>query len=531
MMLKFRSRYFHYFLILLAAGLFCFINLGGTFIFILDEAKNAEAAREMFLDNNWLVPVFNGELRVDKPPLHYWFMMISYKMFGVSEFAARFFSAFFGVLTIVSTFHFTKKFTDMKTASITGLVLCSSVMFVQEFHLAVPDPYLIFFLSFGLFNFYDFHLNGKFNSGRLFYISVGLAVLAKGPVAILISGLVILVFLISKREFNLKNIIKLKPFTGGLLTLIIAVPWFIKVHFLTNGEFTKGFFLEHNLSRFSSEMEGHGGWFVVTWLFVILGLLPFSFFIIQAFFQSWKNRKSNDFILFSFVVSVVVIAFFSISSTKLPNYTMPAYPFAAVLISFYFIRIINGTVSVKFYKLSSWVLFGITVLIPAAVWILLTYFEPELYSAHLSAIQLIILPIGSALSIFYLYRNKIFESILTIGVCFILLSFELFQFIYPVVSTKSPAVMAKEVMKPEDSIVIYKRFDPALPFNFGRTFKVRESKTEILEILKENADTKIVTTSKIFDSDWKDENTEILMKQKALFENYILVIFKLKGFD
>ena len=75
-------------------------------IYILDEAKNAECAREMLVSGDYIVPYFNGQLRTDKPPLHYFFMVISYKLFGVSAFSARFFSAVFGALTILISFFF-----------------------------------------------------------------------------------------------------------------------------------------------------------------------------------------------------------------------------------------------------------------------------------------------------------------------------------------------------------------------------------------------------------------------------------------
>src|SRR5690606_22813978 len=184
---------------------------------ILDEAKNAEAAREMFVNNDWLVPTFNGELRTDKPPLHYWFMMISYKLFGVSAFSARLLSAVFGVLPILSTFHYTKKFLNRKIAILTTFTLCSSIFFMQEFHLAVPDPYLIFFVSFALFEFYDFYLNNKLVDRFAFYFALGLGTLAKGPVAIALPGLIALVFLLTKRDFNWRTLIRLNPLLGGIL--------------------------------------------------------------------------------------------------------------------------------------------------------------------------------------------------------------------------------------------------------------------------------------------------------------------------
>src|SRR5690606_6006756 len=191
----FRNENFYYLMVLLVSGLLCFINLGGHPIYILDEAKNAEAAREMFVNGNWIVPTFNGELRTDKPVLHYWFMMFSYEIFGVNAFSARFFSAVFVVLSLMATYHFTRKFLSRKMALITVFLLCSSIFFMQEFHLAVPDPYLIFFISFGLYNFYDFYKNKKRLSLLFFYVSLGLGILAKGPVAIALPGLIILSFL------------------------------------------------------------------------------------------------------------------------------------------------------------------------------------------------------------------------------------------------------------------------------------------------------------------------------------------------
>lgn len=523
-----QNEYFYYILIIIASGFLCFINLGGHPIYILDEAKNAEAAREMFVNNNWIVPTFNGELRTDKPALHYWFMMLAYKIFGVSAFSARFFSAFFGVLTIVSTFHFTKKFTNRKTAGLSAFVLCSSLFFMQEFHLAVPDPYLIFFVSFALFNFYDFHQTGKVSNWLALYIAIGLGTLAKGPVAILLPGLIIFVFLIIKKDFNWETIKRIKPFLGGILSLGIAFPWFYLVHKATDGSFTQGFFLDHNLNRFGSEMEGHGGLPFVTWAFILLGLLPFSFFIIQGFIHSWKQRKSNDFILFSLIVSLVFIVFFSISFTKLPNYPMPSYPFIAILIAFYFNGILNKTIGLKAYKISLWILTGITILMPIAAYIILTKVEDQLQSQHFSSFLLAILPAACIAAIIYLKQQKILKSIIIIGFGAMFLCLELFQFIYPGLLTQSPLVLSKEHISQDSPTILYKGYDPAFLFNYERTFPFAESKEDVLKFLNQNKSGVVVTKEKFYNSDWADVPTELLMKQKAIFENYTIVIFKLK---
>ena len=142
----------------------CSLNIGGNTIYILDEAKNATCAMEMMQRNDWVVPTFNGELRTDKPPLHYFMMIISYKVFGINEFAARFFSALFGALTVVITFLFSIRFLGPKVGNWVVVVLLSSLHFALQFHLAVPDPYLVFFITAGLMSFYLFFEEGKKNT-------------------------------------------------------------------------------------------------------------------------------------------------------------------------------------------------------------------------------------------------------------------------------------------------------------------------------------------------------------------------------
>lgn len=527
MSLTFQFSKFYSILMLLAIALLCFVNLGGHPIYILDEAKNAEAAREMFVNKDWLVPTFNGELRTDKPPLHYWFMMLGYQIFGVSAFAARFFSAIFGIMTLVSVFHFTRKFFDLKKAQLTLLVLLSSIFFIQEFHLAVPDPYLIFFIVFSLLNFYDFYLNGQRKSWWFFYLSMGFGVLAKGPVAIALPGLIVLIFLLIKRDFQWKTILRLNPFLGGLITLLVALPWFYLVHQATNGAFTQGFFIEHNVQRFGNEMEGHGGLPFVTWAFVLLGLLPFSFFMIQGFVLSWKKRKTNDFLLFSWIVAIVFIGFFSVSSTKLPNYPMPSYPFIAVLIGFYLHELIEKRTAIKSYQISLWVFLVISFLMPIAAYIVLTKVETQLFPARGTSIYLLVLPLGTFLSMYYARKKQVVKSILALGSSAMLLTFCLFQFVYPALLEQSPLVKSKEILQQHPNTIVYKGYDPAFLFNFERNFPVTDAKSEILQFIQQNPEAIIITKEKILRADWGNENIEILVQQKALFENYTLVIFKL----
>jgi 4-amino-4-deoxy-L-arabinose transferase-like glycosyltransferase len=159
-------------------------NIGGISIFVLDEAKNSVCAREMYERADWVVPTFNYELRTDKPPLHYYFMRVGYALFGINEWGARFFSALMGMLTVMAVYLFAKYYVGKSTAFYASLVLLASLQVVAQFHLAVPDPYLIFFLTLGLLCFYAYYQESRKVFIYAFYACLGLATLAKGPVAV-----------------------------------------------------------------------------------------------------------------------------------------------------------------------------------------------------------------------------------------------------------------------------------------------------------------------------------------------------------
>ena len=299
------KRHLAFYLFLTAFVLYLF-NSWGVSIYILDEAKNATCAREMLDSHNWLVPTFNFDLRTDKPPLHYFFMMLSYSVFGVNAFAARFFSAVFGALTILVTFIYTRRFSNVKTAFWTAVILLSSIHLSIQFHLAVPDPYLIFFVTWSLFAFYSAISGNSRNDWFWMYLSIALATLSKGPVAILLPGFIFLLYLIFSKNFKWSVIKKAKPFWGVLIVLAIALPWYILNGLATDWEWTRGFFLEHNLDRFSDEMEGHGGTFLITFLYVLIGLLPFAFLLPQALVHALKSRK-NTFVLLTLIAGLSTV--------------------------------------------------------------------------------------------------------------------------------------------------------------------------------------------------------------------------------
>lgn len=319
--------------VLILAIAVSFANIGGLDVYALDEAKNAEAAREMLESGNYVVPHFNYELRTDKPPLHYYFMVAGYKLFGVNAFGARFFSSLFGVLTILITFLFSKKYFDQRTALYSALALIASLHFALQFHMSVPDPYLVFFLTWAFFSFYNAYEDDKLIDKLSFYFAIGCGLLTKGPIALGLTGLSALVFLIVKQDLKWSTIWRLQPFGGVLFSLAIALPWFYAVHVQTAGIWTEEFFFKHNINRFSDAMEGHNGIFLLTFGYVfVLGMLSFLPLVYRSIKGAVLDRKKNPVFTYLLVVAAVIICFFAFSSTKLPNYTVPSYPILAVLL-------------------------------------------------------------------------------------------------------------------------------------------------------------------------------------------------------
>jgi 4-amino-4-deoxy-L-arabinose transferase-like glycosyltransferase len=513
-------------MVFLVSFIICFFSIYSFPIYILDEAKNSEAAREMFMGGNWIVPLFNGELRTDKPPLHYFFMMIGYKLFGIGALGARFFSAVFGALTLLCTYSFVSKFAGKEQGFLAWLVLASSLFFIQVFHQAVPDPYLIFFVSTGLFCFFDFYKTRKKISLAFFYVLLGLGVLSKGPVAIALPGLIVGVFLWTKKELFSKKLFHYRPILGTLLMLLIAAPWFIAVHYATDGAWTEGFFFEHNFKRFGNEMEGHGGIFLITWAFVVLGLLPFSVFVIQAFRESWRKKK-DSFILFSLIVSVVFIVFFSISSTKLPNYTMPCYPFLAVLIALYLDGMLKNPKRSKYLSWGIVALLVITIALPVAGYFAL---ENEKQLVNVSGLSgfILMLTIGSIFSLYYFRRKQYQQSLSSIAVSWIVFAMVLFGFIYPKLTAQNPVSLSKQFIKEETPFVAYDRFDSAFPINYNRTIEVLPTLENVKNYLDSVPNGIVISNSRHRDSLFLLNDIEVLMNQKSLFEGHATIIIKNK---
>lgn len=431
-------------------------------IYILDEAKNASCAREMMETGRYDYPTFNYELRTDKPPLHYFFMIASYKLFGVNPWAARFFSAIFGALTVLLVFHYGSKFHDKSSALWSAVVLLASVHFQLQHHLAVPDPYLIFFVTWSVLLFYSFIVTKKSKYIYLMYSAIALGFLSKGPVSIVIPGLIFIIFLFITKRFNLTTIKSFYPIAGLSIMLVIAAPWFLAVHFRTEGEWTRQFFLLHNLNRYTNEFEGHGGTFLITIIYTLIGMLPFSIYIYLAIKHFLINRK-DEWLLLSFIAAVTVVVFFCFSQTRLPNYTVLAYPYISVLIGRYLYY--QKTAHPQEFKLLLLFLIVIILAYPAAI--IAMGYDPILKPLRYLLLWVLVLPAGTVFSLYLLHKGYVVYSRLNLALTGVLTGLVFFLFIYPEIDRHNPISVSKHLFEGKE-VAYYERFNPAYAFELKK---------------------------------------------------------------
>lgn len=404
---KLHGRLGHYVLLLTAAAGLFLPRLGGPSLWDVDEGHNAEAARGMLESGDWVLPKFNGALRVDKPALLYWLQVGAYEGFGVNEFAARLPSALAAALTLLLTYELGRLMFGPVAGLLAGLMLASTFLFCGSAHFANPDALLnacavlTFWLCWRCFR----HEGTRWPA--LAGASAGLAVLAKGPVGLVLPATVVGVFLLWTRQ--LRRLGNLGILQAALLFLLVAGPWFALVGSETKGDFLRGFLLTHNVDRFSAPMENHGGPFYYHVFSLMLGFLPWSAFFGAASRDAQRPFRFSLptalawtlFLLAFFLLAMPALrelltrvipekpagvalriiqlaalfapllcyaqwgpcpgsahaeekflacwiygyfVFFSLSQTKLPNYVLPLYPPMALLIARFLDRWRRGVI-------------------------------------------------------------------------------------------------------------------------------------------------------------------------------------------
>ncbi len=324
----------HYLLLAAVWALLCLPNLGGPSLWDIDEGNNSECFREMLDSGNLVVPTFNYALRCDKPVLLYWAQIACAQLVGVNEWSARLPSALAALLTVLAIYELGRRMFTARAGLWAGLVLGTSVAFLGAAHFANPDALLLAFgtLALALF-WHDVQSAGRGWLGAV-GVCAGLAVLAKGPVGLVLPAGVAILFLAWQRR--LRHLWDVRVGWFVFLLLLTAVPWYALVTAETRGAWLGGFLRHHNINRATSALEGHSGPWYYYLPVLLAGLAPWSIFLFTALWHAWRRLRQGDdrealAVRFLIVWFAVYLVFFSAVRTKLPNYVLPVYPALALL--------------------------------------------------------------------------------------------------------------------------------------------------------------------------------------------------------
>jgi 4-amino-4-deoxy-L-arabinose transferase-like glycosyltransferase len=344
-------------------GFFFFFRLSGIGLLGPDEPRYAQIAREMLVRRNWVTPFLYGHIWLEKPILLYWGEMLSYRIFGVSDWAARVPAATAATLLVFGTF-LTVRRIRFEARLDAALMIASSVLVLGFARAAATDMLLA--APFGLsmlawFCWYQSSADPSYappgNEGLppvrasfarlwllLFYALNALAMLAKGPVAPALAAFVLIAFCATQRNF--RALLRTLDPAGLAVFFAVSAPWYGLVQ-LRTPEFFRIFFLEHNLARFGSNLYRHKQPFWYYLPVALIATLPWTVWLIHGLADAVGALRAQlrgdavkpeaaeapafTFEIFLFLWALIPIAFFSLSHSKLPGYILPSVPALLIL--------------------------------------------------------------------------------------------------------------------------------------------------------------------------------------------------------
>ncbi len=298
-------------------------------------------AREMLESGDWIVPTYNGEPRLQKTPLNYWLVAISSVIFGgTDELAGRLPSVLLAVLSTAAILFFVSEWSGFRAAVLAGLIWSTSFGFVRYGRSARPEMSLACFVAIAMMSFYS----GATAANRkkqiicmgVFWVSLGLAMLAKGPAALPLVGVPLFLYVVLGRRWKLMG--KVLPIAGTIIFLAIVLPWpILVVNRLAEaaGEAaTLDFWKAEFVGRFMGTHDSGGKpvYYYLPYMFSFM--LPWAAFVVMAlaapFYKVWGEKRRV--MLYLWLWFAGDIAIMSASGGKRMHYVFPAMPAMAILV-------------------------------------------------------------------------------------------------------------------------------------------------------------------------------------------------------
>ncbi|MFH1440616.1 MAG: glycosyltransferase family 39 protein [Candidatus Omnitrophota bacterium] len=334
MELKQNSHFKNIFLLIILSYFFFFL---GNSIFSLtnpDEVFYVQTAREMIDHNSWATPYLFDQPQFEKPVFLYWLLRIVFMFFGRTSFVARFIPALFATIGILAVYALVVLgLRNRKKAFISSLILMSSGIYIGLARTVFTDMVFSVFIVLSLLSFYWGYLRREYKalSMILFSISAGAAVLTKGPLGVVIPGLVVILFLVLRKD--LKYLFSKYLVWAIAVFLLVSLPWYILMVKKYGQSFTQEFFYNDHLRRFlEAEHYNNDTWYFYP-LSMVLGMFPWVLYVIAGLFYLVKKFADNEDSVYDLLLLWIGVVFlvFQPAHSKLVSYVFPCFPALAII--------------------------------------------------------------------------------------------------------------------------------------------------------------------------------------------------------
>lgn len=310
------------------------------------EARYAEIARKMLETGNWVTPMHFYDVPFwAKPPLSFWLSAFSMKLFGVNEFAVRLPSLCLSMGIVWLIWSTAKSQKGTVVAKLASLVVASSIGFLIDAGAVMTDPSLLFCSTLSLVAFWRAVVEKKRTWSYVFFIGLGLGLLAKGPLVLVLTGLPIFLWVLLQKKWR-EVWLYLPWLTGGLLMLAIALPWYLLAESRTPG-FLNYFLIGEHISRFAqSGWQGdkyghaHSEPFGMIWLYALIGIFPWTIGVIiwctHHVKKIYRVAREDSWTSYWFLAFFIPLIFFTLARNIIWTYILPSLPaFSLLFAEFY----------------------------------------------------------------------------------------------------------------------------------------------------------------------------------------------------
>ena len=432
-------------------------RLGAGSLWDQDETRYAEIAAEIVQTGDPITLHANGEPWYVHPPFYMWLVAATGRVMGFTEFSVRLWSALFSLVGVYATFLLGRAFFGERTGVAAAAILAVTLQYLIQSRLAVFDTVLVAWMLLAFYAFYQGYRRGSRGDYMRFFLFAGLATLTKGLVGIVLPGLIIAGFVTLRGAWGRWREV---PWTAGLvLYTTVGLSWYGVETILHGRPFAASALGYYTFGRFFGIVENQANpW----WLYVptlALGGFPWSVFWPAAAAWHLRRARADDASLLVLLACGGTFLFYTAAATRLPNYILPVYPFAAIGVAALWVpvierRQIDRTVGVPL----GWLVVLMGILFLAVGWYLRSRY-PEAYRAHADVLLLpaaaIAVGIGTALAL--AVRGHAFSAFVALGATMAVIWIGVLTWVVPSVETRKPmkflALAIKSTLRSDDRII------------------------------------------------------------------------------